>query len=53
MVLTQHIFVPLVEVILPAATHTVKRIQVIGLSFSIRNTFMRMLAPGMNGTKGT
>ena len=38
---------------LPIAIHTVNRIQVRELSFIMRNTLMKMLAPGVNGTKGT
>jgi len=39
--------------LVPAASHMVKRIQVSGLNFNMRNTFRRMLRPGINGTRGT
>lgn len=35
------------------AIHTVNRIQVRKLSFIMRNTLKRILAPGVNGTRGT
>lgn len=41
------------DVLLPMAIHTVNRIQVRRLSFIMRNTLKRILAPGVNGTRGT
>lgn len=50
---TMATFLPKFSAFLPMAIHTVNRIQVRRLSFIIRNTLMRILAPGVNGTRGT
>lgn len=48
-----YIFCPSSETILPMAIHTVNRIQVRKLSFIMRKTLTRILAPGVSGTNGT